>query len=130
MSEQWFPLGGIEWKWTWGNLLGYWKCFFFLSWSVNHLVISQVYPYGTIYCMIYLNKDVFLKIFLKKSPGQCGHLVEHCPVHQKAASLIPSQGIFPGFGFGPQLGCWQEATHNHVSFSPFRFLSVKSLKSI
>lgn len=36
-------------------------------------------------------------------PSPCGSLIEHCPVHPKVTSSIPSQGTCPNGRFGPQL---------------------------
>ena len=39
----------------------------------------------------------------------------HCPAKQRVASLIPRQGTLLGCGFGPGLGCVQEATDLFLS---------------
>ena len=48
--------------------------------------------------------------------------LEPHPMHQKAASLVPSQGTYPGCGFNPQLGRMWETTDQCFSLT-LMFLS-------
>ena len=57
--------------------------------------------------------------------------LEHCPIHQKVAGSIPSQGTYVGSTFNPQSGSIWEATYVSFSLSLSHSLSLSLfLKSI